>query len=301
MRCEANISLHTEGEEKLSGTKVEVKNLNSFRSVERAIAYEIKRQTEVLEAGEKVVQETRGWDDNRQLTFSQRKKESAHDYRYFPEPDIPPMEFTEEYIESLRRSLPEMPEVKRDRFVAEYGASVADAEILVADKFFAEYFEQVMGELLEKKTSHELEHMEKAQKLAVNYALTELRKHLVESGEDIRDIRITPENFAELIGLIVDGKINSSAAQTVLAEMYQTGGDPSIIIAEKNLAQTSDAGELEGVVAKILSENAQSVADFQSGKQNALQYLVGQVMKETKGKANPGMVKQILEKHLSAS
>ena len=301
MRCEANISLHKEGEEKLSGTKVEVKNLNSFRSVERAIAYEIKRQTEALEAGEKVVQETRGWDDNRQLTFSQRKKESAHDYRYFPEPDIPPMEFTEEYIESLRRSLPEMPEVKRERFVAEYGASVADAEILVADKFFAEYFEQVMSELLEKKTSHELENMEKAQKLAVNYALTELRKHLVESGEDIRDICITPENFAELIGLIVDGKINSSAAQTVLAEMYQTGGDPSTIIADKNLAQTSDAGELEEVVAKILSENAQSVADFQSGKQNALQYLVGQVMKETKGKANPGMVKQILEKHLSAS
>lgn len=299
MRCEANISLHKDGEEKLSGTKVEVKNLNSFRSVERAIAYEIKRQTEVLEAGEKVVQETRGWDDNRQLTFSQRKKESAHDYRYFPEPDIPPMEFTEEYVESLRRSLPEMPEAKRDRFVAEYGASIADAEILVADKFFAEYFERVMSEISEKKASHELENIEKAQKLAINYTLTELRKHLVENNEDIREVRITPENFAELIGLIVDGKINSSAAQTVLAEMYATGGDPSTIIAEKNLAQTSDAGELEGVVAKILSENAQSVADFKNGKQNALQYLVGQVMAATKGKANPQIARQILEKTLS--
>lgn len=301
MRCEANISIHKEGEEKLSGTKVEVKNLNSFRSVERAIAYEIKRQAEVLEAGEKVVQETRGWDDNRQLTFSQRKKESAHDYRYFPEPDIPPMEFTAEYVESLRKSLPEMPEAKRNRFMIEYGVGVEDSETLIVDKFFAEYFEQVMSELSEKKQSGELNDIEKARKLAVNYSLTELRKHLVEKGESIRDIKITPENFAELIGYIVDGKINSSAAQTVLLGMFETGQDPDQIIAEKNLAQTSDAGELEEVVSKILSEHAQSVTDFHNGKQNALQYLVGQVMAATKGKANPQMVKQILEKMLSAA
>lgn len=299
MRCEANISLHKEDEEKLSGTKVEVKNLNSFRSVERAIAYEIDRQTKALDSGEAVVQETRGWDDNRQVTFSQRKKESAHDYRYFPEPDIPPMEFTPEYVESLRRSLPEMPEVKCGRFVLQYGIGEADAETLVADKYFAEYFENVMSELDEKKQSGELKDSDRARKLAVNYSITELRKHLIEKGENIVDIKITPENFAELIGLIVSGTINSSAAQTVLAEMYETGEDPSRIIDAKNLAQTSDAGELEVVVAQVLASNEKSIADYRAGKQNALQFLMGQVMKETKGKANPGMVMEILRKKLS--
>lgn len=298
MRCEANISLYREGEERLSGTKVEVKNLNSFRSVDRAIAYEIHRQTEILESGERVEQETRGWNDNRQSTFSQRKKESAHDYRYFPEPDIPPMEFMPEYVERLRALLPEMPEAKRNRFVLEYGLSKADAEVLVSEKYFAEYFEQVMSELFEKKQSGELRDIEKAKKLAVNYSITELRKHLIERGEDIRDSKISPENFAEFIGKIVDGQINSSAAQTVLAEMYKTGEDPSRIIDTKNLAQTSDAGELEVVVQTVLDANEKSILDYRAGKQNALQYLVGQVMKETKGRANPEVVMEILRKKL---
>lgn len=298
MRCEANISLHKENEEKLSGTKVEVKNLNSFRSVERAIIYEIKRQTEILESGEKVMQETRGWNDNRQVTFSQRKKESAHDYRYFPEPDIPPMEFTSEYVEKLRETLPEMPEAKRTRFVSEYGIGETDAETIVTDKYFAEYFEQVMSELLEKNQSGELKDVDRARKLAVNYSITELRKHLIEKGEDIRSIKITPENFAELVGLIVDGKINSSAAQSILSEMYITGEDPSRIIDAKNLAQTSDAGELEAVVAEVLEKNEKSIIDYRAGKQNAMQYLMGQVMSATKGKANPQMVMEILRERL---
>ncbi len=180
----------------------------------------------------------------------------------------------------------------------EYGTSADDADTLVSDKFFAEYFERVMSELFEKKQSKELIDIEKARKLAVNYSLTELRKMLFSEGSDIREIKITPENFAELIGYIVDGKINSSAAQTVLLAMFETGQDPDQIIAEKNLVQTNDAGELEAVVSKILSENSASVTDYKNGKQNALQYLVGQVMKETKGKANPQIVKEILEKLL---
>lgn len=299
MRCEANISLYKKGQNRLSGTKVEVKNLNSFRSVERAVAYEIKRQTEVLESGERVAQETRGWDDNRSITFSQRKKESAHDYRYFPEPDIPPMEFTQEYVERLEMLLPEMPNIKLGRFVLQYGVEDTDAEILVSDKGFAEYFEQVMSELDEKKQSKELEDIERARKLAVNYSITELRKHLIENNENIQNVKITPENFAELIVLIVDGHINSSAAQAVLASMYETGDDPDHIIAEKNLAQTSDMGELEEVVQKVLVANKKSVEDYHAGKQNALQYLMGQVMKETKGKANPGVVMDILKENLA--
>ena len=224
MRCEVNLSLHKADEEKLSGTKVEVKNINSFRFVEKAINYEIERQTEMLENGEKIVQETRGWDSVKNVTVSQRKKESAHDYRYFPEPDIPPMEFTAEYVEGLRRKLPELPSAKEKRFAEEYGLNENDISIITAERDLAGYFEQVISELKEKISSHEISvSEEKAIKLAVNYLISEVRKHLAENNHDIRDLRITPENYAELIGIVADGKINSSAAQTVLKEMYHTG------------------------------------------------------------------------------
>lgn len=300
MRCEVNISLHVEGTEKLSGTKVEIKNLNSFKSVAGAIEYEIKRQTEALEAGEKIVQETRGWDEGRQATVPQRKKESAHDYRYFPEPDISPLTFTAEYVEELRRSLPELPDAKSKRFMESFGLSEGDAALLTADREFAEYYEHVVSELESKTTSGESGiDRSKAAKLAANYMLTELRKHLTKTGEDIRHIRMTPENFAELIAIVASGKVNSSAAQTVLERMYHSGGDPSHIIEELNLAQVSDEGELEAIVDSVLVANEKSVADYKSGKQNALQFLMGQVMKETKGKANPGVVMEILRKKLS--
>lgn len=301
MRCEVNISLYKEGEDRLSGTKVEIKNLNSFKIVERAVDYEIKRQTEVLEAGQKVVQETRGWDEARSETVSQRKKESAHDYRYFPEPDIPPFEFTDEYIAQLKLSLPELPDDKAKRFAEEYQLPVGDVATLVSDREFSEYFEAVVSEIAEKHVSKEMAApIERAVKLAVNYMLTELRKHLVEHGQTIKDVHITPENYAEFIAIVADGKINSSAAQTVLTEMYKGGdNDPSHIIDRLNLAQMSDAGELEKVVDSVLANNAQSVTDFKSGKQNALQFLMGQVMKETRGKANPPMVAEILKKKLS--
>jgi aspartyl-tRNA(Asn)/glutamyl-tRNA(Gln) amidotransferase subunit B len=302
MRCEVNISLYPEGTDRLSGTKVEVKNLNSFKTVERAVEYEIKRQTVVLEAGEKVVQETRGWDEVKQATVSQRKKESAHDYRYFPEPDIPPFEFTAEYVEGLRATLPEMPDTKTARFVVQYGLPEADAIILTDDREFAAYYEAAISEIESKIQSKEMAApLERAAKLAANYMLTEVRKHLTESGQSVAEMPIAAENYAEFIGLVADSKINSSAAQTVLAEMYQGGdNDPSHIVERLNLGQVSDTGELEKVVDMVLERSEQSVVDFKAGKQNALQFLMGQVMKETKGKANPPMVMELLRKKLNS-
>jgi len=299
MRCEVNISIHAPGTEKLSGTKVEVKNLNSFKSVAGAIEYEIKRQTAALDAGELLVQETRGWDEGRQATVSQRKKESAHDYRYFPEPDIPPFSFTPEYVEELRRSIPELPDAKVKRFKDQFGMSEADAALLTSEREFATYYEAVVSELDSKITSGEAEFEQgKTAKLAANYMITELRKHFTKSGETIAHIRITPENFAEFIAIVASGNINSSAAQTVLEEMYRSGADPSHVIDEKNLAQVSDEGELGAIVDVLLVANTQSVADFKAGKQNALQYLMGQAMSATKGKANPKIVMDILRKKL---
>jgi aspartyl-tRNA(Asn)/glutamyl-tRNA(Gln) amidotransferase subunit B len=299
MRCEANISIYKEGKEKLSGTKVEVKNINSFKFVEKAINYEIKRQTEVLEKGEKVVQETRGFDSNRNATVSQRTKESAHDYRYFPEPDIPPLEFTLEYVEELKRNLPELPDSKLKRFQEEYNLKAKDTEIIILEKDLADYFEKVVSEIKEKISCLEISSAEeKVIKLAVNYVITEVRKHLVENGHIISEIKITPENYAEFIGIVADGKINSSAAQTVLAEMYKTGGDPSQIIEEKNLGQMDDENELANVVDKIISGNQKSAEDYKAGKSNALQFLVGQVMSVTKGKANPKVVMDLLNNKL---
>lgn len=303
MRCEVNISLYPEGADRLSGTKVEIKNINSFRSVERSIEYEIARQTEVLERGEKLVQETRGWDENKNITVSQRKKESAHDYRYFPEPDIPPFEFTTEYVAKLRTTLPELPDAKLKRFVEEYGLPEKDAVILTEERQFSEYFEAVVSELTEKVQGKEVSApLERAVKLACNYLLTELRKHLVENNQSIEAVPITAENFAEFIGIVADGKINSSAAQIVLGEMYRGSDgdtDPSHIIDRLNLGQVNDSEALEKAVDAVLERNEQSVADFKAGKQNALQYLMGQVMSETKGKANPKMVMELLRKKLA--
>ncbi len=302
MRCEVNISLYPEGADRLSGTKAEIKNINSFRSVERAIEYEIARQTAVLEKGEKVVQETRGWDEVKNVTVSQRKKESAHDYRYFPEPDIPPFAFTEAYVEGLRLSLPELPDAKLKRFMEQYSLPEADAVLLSEERALADYFEDVMSELAAKVEAKEVAaSFERVAKLAANYMLTELRKHLIEHNQSIKDVPISAENYAEFIGIIADGKINSSAAQTVLAEMYQGSDgdtDPSHIIERLNLGQVNDSEALEKSVAMVLERNEQSIADYKSGKQNAFQYLIGQIMKETKGKANPQMVSEILRQKL---
>ena len=321
MRCEVNISLREITDERgnksqmnaefqrkpaLSprksaplGTKVEVKNINSFKFVEKAINFEIERQTEMLDKGEKIVQETRGWDANKGETVSQRKKESAHDYRYFPEPDIPPFSFDEKYINDLKRKLPELPAQKEERFQKEYNLPAGDVDVLTNDKDLAEYFEQVVSEIKEKIKCKEYECVEdKAIKLSANYVITELRKYMVLENHKIQDLKITPENYAELICIVAGGKINSSAAQTVLAQMYATGGDPSQIIEEKNLAQMDNLDELEKIVDEILAKNEKSVVDFKAGKENALKFLIGQTMAMTKGKANPQIVQEIVKNKL---
>lgn len=301
MRCEVNISLHKKGADRLSGTKVEIKNLNSFRSVEKAAEYEIKRQTELLEEGKEVSQETRGWNDARGVTVRQRAKESAHDYRYFPEPDIPVLRFTAEYVDELRRKLPELPTAKSKRFREEYGVKEADAELLTVDQLSANYFEQVASELAEKKQSGEMaSDIKKSLKLSANYFLTEVRKMLSEKNITIKKFPVTPENFAEFVALVADGAVNSSAAQTLLTEMAKGGdSDPSHIIERLDLGQVQDESAIQEIVEQVIGANEKSVADYRAGKQNALQYLIGQVMKASKGKANPETARKLLEGRLS--
>ncbi len=302
MRIEANISM---GKSKRSGTKVEVKNLNSFRSVERALDYEIERQRELLEEGKKVVQTTRGWDETKQETVEQRQKEEAHDYRYFPEPDLPRLHFgTPKVINEIKASIPELPQQKRERFKKEFGLKNKEIEVFVFNKDLGEYFEKVMSELRnwvkEEKRKKEVKEKEflKLVQLAKNYILTDLQGILKGASVDGEDFLITPENFAELCSLIYTGHISSKIAKKVLSEMFLTGKDPSQIVKEKGLAQISDKEKLTEIVKKVISENQGTVKDYKEGKKEALQYLVGQIMKETKGKANPGKVNQLLEKLL---
>ena len=311
MRCEANISLSkstlsTQPSTLKLGTKVEIKNLNSFKAVEKAIDYEMKRQAEVLESDEKIVHETRGWNENKQKTFSQRIKEVAEDYRYFPEPDLPPLKISKKEMEKRRAEIPELPAGRRKRFKKEYKISDGDVEVLTSFKALGDYFEKVISELknwekhVHKKKSQaaESKHFYKLVKLTANYLITELKKYLT-NLEDIKKIKITPENFAEFITLVNQAKISSSAAQTVLKEMFETGIDPSHVIEEKNLTQVSDESELEKIIEKVIKNNPKPVEDYKKGKKNALQFLVGQVMKLSKGKANPQIVNQILKKKLA--
>lgn len=303
MRCEVNISLFREGDERLSGTKVEIKNLNSFRSVERAADFEILRQTEILESGKQVVQETRGWDDAAGRTVSQRAKESAHDYRYFPEPDIPKLIFSKEETERLRKSLPELPDSKEARFLEEFGLSLSDISSLVSERDVADYFERVASELLEKRSSGETSvDPKRLLKLAANYFLTELKRYVADRGGDMRSVPVSAENYAEFVTIVAEGKVNSSAAQRLLSEMMKGGdSDPSHIVDRLQLSQMSDEGALEEIVRLVLLDNEKSVTDYRNGKQNALQYLVGQTMKASKGRANPETARTFLLRFLEGS
>jgi aspartyl-tRNA(Asn)/glutamyl-tRNA(Gln) amidotransferase subunit B len=295
MRVEVNLSLvKKEGE---LGTKVEIKNLNSFRAVERAIDYEIKRQTRILEAGAKVLQETRGWDDLSGVTLSQREKEEAKDYRYFPEPDLPILHFTKEEIEKIRGEIPELPQQKRERFKKEYELDGKNIEVFVQNKDFGEYFEKVISELEPRLAK---ERLAKLVKLTTNYLITDLEGLLKGASIVGEDFLITPENFAEFITLIDEGKISSKIAKIVLKEMFETGADPSYIIEEKGLSLITDEKEIERIVQKIISENKKAAQDFNKGKENALQFLIGQVMAKTKGKANPEIVKNLLTRMLKS-
>lgn len=292
MRCEANISISVKGQGEL-GTKVEIKNLNSFRAVEEAIEHEIRRQAKVLESGEKVKQETRGWDENKKVTFSQRSKESAHDYRYFPEPDLPPMEFSHEYIGLLKGTIPELPEGKRKRFQEEYKIPETLVEILVHNKDLAAFWEKMSSELTSWLTPGV---EESTRKVAVNYFSSDFIGLIKEKEIPVSELLIEPENFAELVKMIIKNEISSRAAKDILRYMIERGGDPSSIVKDKGLEQVSNEDVLEEAVKKVLTQNSGAVEDYKAGKLNVLQFLVGQVMKETKGAGNPEAIKAILTK-----
>ena len=295
MRVEVNISLRPKGTETF-GTKVEIKNINSFKYAADAVDFEIKRQTAALEAGENVIQETRGWNEHKGESFSQRKKESAHDYRYFPEPDLPPLLLSREMVDAIRAKLPELPADKRKRFEEEYKLEVAMIEVIVRDKAFAGYFEEVVSELAQ----HEKEATEKSErnlsKTAAAFLTQDFLRLLREKSAVIGDIAISPENLAELIFYVVENKISNVAAKVVLEEMFASGDDPSDIIERKGLWQISDMSELEDMVRRVVASNGKAAEDIRNGKTATLQFLVGAVMKESRGKANPKVVQELLRK-----
>ncbi len=305
LRVEANISL-LPMKSKTLGTKVEIKNLNSFRAVEKGIDYEIKRQTETLESGKKVIQETRGWDEIKGVTVGQREKEEAHDYRYFPEPDLPMLHLgVPNYINEIKAEIPELPQQRRERFKKEYNLLDKETEIFVLNKDLGEYFEKAMSELrnwvkeVELKRKVERGEFLKLTKLCTNYIVTDLQGLLKGAAVTGEDFLITPENFAEFTTLIYQGKISSKIAKQVLSEMFSTGADPSHIIEEKGLIQITDEAEIQKIIKEVISKNQKVVEDFKKGKEAALQYLIGQIMTVTGGKANPQVVKDILSKILT--
>lgn len=296
MRVEANISVATEEntKNKKFGTKTEVKNLNSFRAVERSIAFEIERQTDLLERGEKVVQETRGWDDNAQKTFSQRAKESSHDYRYFPDPDIPKLKLSEvaEFSDkSIAGEMPELPWDKRERFERDFKMTEKESDMLVALPLVSAYFEKsVKG--LEKDSN--------AIRLAINYLLTDYVGLLKKEGKDIEGSIniISPENFSLLIKMINENKVSSRGAKDILSALMSENKNPEKIAQEKGLLQKSDEGEIKKIVDEVLKTNPTVVEDYKKGKDSALQFLIGQGMKISKGSANPAILKELILKSI---
>ena len=310
MRVEANVSVARKGEG--LGTKVEIKNLNSFKSVERAVAYEVLRQESLLRSGGKVVQETRGWDERAQKTVSQRAKEEAHDYRYFPEPDLPPLKFTLAQIELIKDGLVELPSQRRVRF-ARYGLNDTQIEIFTVARHLGDYYEHVATELdsvakdfhIKKRLKGEFPnepHLgRRLHELSANYIITEFPVLMSAKGLEIDDLegfKISSEAFAELMVLIFHKELSSTGAKAVLKEMAETGLHPEQIMKEKNLGQMSDASELETTVDKAVANNEQAVEDYKKGKEASLKFLIGIVMRDSKGRANPQMVEEILKNKL---
>ena len=298
MRCDANVSLRKEGETTLY-PKTEIKNVNSFKFVEKALLFEIERQKKLWEAGDVPTHATRGWNSETGKTEAQREKEEAADYRYFPEPDIPPFHFTKEELTEIKASIPEMPWQARARFMREYNTSEANANVLLSDEELARLYEDTASEIAQadlERTDIAGEEQGILMKLAANIILNDVRAVRMETQAD--PIRITAENLAELAVLVHQGKIGSNAVRPVLAEMQKTGGDPDPIIEKLGLAQVSDTNQLDDVIAHVISENPDVVAKIKAGKEAGLQYLMGQVMAKTKGAANPGMVIELLKKNI---
>jgi aspartyl-tRNA(Asn)/glutamyl-tRNA(Gln) amidotransferase subunit B len=291
-RCDANISIRPEGTTKLLA-KVEVKNMNSFRAVFRALEYEAVRQRKAMEDGVRLVQETRGWVEEEGKTVSQRSKEFAHDYRYFPEPDLPPMSINSAWVEEVRAQLAELPEARRDRFMSEYSLPLYDANLLTAVKPMADYFEAIV-----KTGKPEDMALTARAKLASNWMLGEFTRLLNATQMEISQVKIKPAQYGQLFDLVNKGSLNGPAAKQVFEEMFNTGKSAGDIMAEKGLSQISDTGELEKIAEKVIADNPPAIADYHAGKESALKFLIGQFMRASKGRANPQMATQLLKNKL---
>lgn len=285
LRCDANVSVRPVGESKF-GTRVEIKNLNSFRSLVRAIEYEAERQIEVLEEGGSLVQETRSWDEAEGITVSMRSKEEAQDYRYFPDPNLAPIIVDPKMVQEIKDSLPELPDAKFARLTGELGLTDYDAGIITASRQLADFFDQTVALYNEPK-------------IVANWLMGELLRLLNANSLEVKDCKVTPEKLAALLKLVAEGTVSGKMAKTVFEEMFTSGKDPESIVKEKGMVQISDEKSLGAVIDKVIAANPQSVADYQAGKDKAIGFLVGQVMKETKGQANPGLVNKLLKEKLS--
>ncbi len=284
-RCDANVSIKPAGAQTL-GTRTEVKNMNSFRNVERALAYEIERQRKVLEGGGKVIQETRLWDPQKGISDAMRSKEEAHDYRYFPDPDLVPLTISPEWIEEARKGLPELPLQRKDRFVREYDIPEYDAGVITSSKALADYYEECVGLFSEPKQ-------------VSNWIMGDLLRLLKEDDQEVEECPLTPQQLTEMLGLMKEGTISGKIAKTVFEEMYKTGKGANQIVKEQGLVQITDEDALTKMVEEVLQTHPQEVEAYRKGKEKLFGFLVGQVMKATQGKANPQLVNQILKKKLT--
>ena len=284
LRCDVNLSVRPAGSTEL-GTRTEMKNLNSFKAIARSIEYEARRQIELIEEGRRVVQETRRWDENKDATFAMRSKENAQDYRYFPEPDIPPLEIGEDYLERLRKEQPELAEARMARYQADWGLPVYDTQMLTSQKALAEFFEATVA-------------LGTPPKQAANWIMGEVLRRLSADGLEAKDMALTPRTLARLIELVQEGKLNRNTAVRVFDAVFADDGDVDAYVKEHGLEQVSDAGLVGSVVDKVLAANPKSIQDFKAGKEKAFGFLVGQVMRELKGQASPQVVNQALREKL---
>ncbi len=284
LRCDANVSVRLAGKKEL-GVKAEVKNMNSFRAIQKALEYEVKRQIKALESKERIIQETRLWDEKKERTYPMRSKEEAHDYRYFPEPDLVPLIVEKEWIENIRKTISELPDERRERFIKEYKLSEYNAGVLTAEKPLANYFEQVVK-------------LYNNPKVVTNWVMVELLGRLNAVNKEVEESPISPGQLAELLKLMEKGTISGKIAKTVFEEMFNSGKNPQVIVKEKKLVQITDEKEIGKIVEEVLKENPDAVEEYGKGKEKTIGHLVGQVMRKTQGKANPQFVNRILKEKL---
>lgn len=284
LRCDANVSIRPVGSKQF-GTRTEIKNLNSFRSVQKAIEYEVKRQKEALAKNEEIIQETRTWDENQGITLSLRGKEEAHDYRYFPEPDLPPLIISQEMVEELRKTLPELPQIKKKRLVEELGLPAYDASVITSSLMLVKFFDDTLAYFNDPK-------------VVSNWIMGELLRLINTNSLEIENIKISGRDLAKLLLLVDKGTISGKIAKQVFEEMFIEGKDPETIIKEKGLVQISDTSQLQQFVDEAIAKSPKSVEDYKGGNKKAIGFLVGQVMQATKGQANPGLVNKLLQEAL---